>query len=358
MANHIICCHNLSHRYDETPVIEGFELCVNEGEFVALLGRSGSGKTTLLRLIAGFERPTQGTIEIAGRLVAGNGVFIPPEKRRVGMVFQDYALFPHLTVLENIRYGLRDAGADKRAQEVLELVGLDGLADRMPGELSGGQQQRVALARALAPEPPVLLLDEPLSNLDAALRERTRAELRALLKEVGITAVFVTHDQEEAFHLSDRIAILDRGRLQQVGTPEELYHQPVNAFVAAFVGQANFLEGRLLERRGSVALVEVAGSARWEVELGGGGAAERLRVMSRPEALRLTPAPAEGDAGALPGRVVDRRFAGGATYYRVLLDGGEEIIAAITGRQPELATDRVGVELLPGGTARAYPHDG
>ncbi len=243
MANHIICCHNLSHRYDETPVIEGFELCVNEGEFVALLGRSGSGKTTLLRLIAGFERPTQGTIEIAGRLVAGNGVFIPPEKRRVGMVFQDYALFPHLTVLENIRYGLRDAGADKRAQEVLELVGLDGLADRMPGELSGGQQQRVALARALAPQPAVVLLDEPFSNLDAGLRARLRVELRDILQEAGATAIFVTHDQEEALSLADRVAVLRQGRIEQFAPPEALYRLPATREIAEFVGEANFVPG-------------------------------------------------------------------------------------------------------------------
>src|SRR5690606_35663533 len=217
--------------------------CVNEGEFVALLGRSGSGKTTLLRLIAGFERPTQGTIEIAGRLVAGNGVFIPPEKRRVGMVFQDYALFPHLTVLENIRYGLRDAGADKRAQEVLELVGLDGLADRMPGELSGGQQQRVALARALAPQPAVVLLDEPFSNLDAGLRARLRVELRDILQEAGATAIFVTHDQEEALSLAGRVAVLRQGRIEQFAPPEALYRLPATREIAEFVGEANFVPG-------------------------------------------------------------------------------------------------------------------
>jgi ABC-type Fe3+/spermidine/putrescine transport system ATPase subunit len=223
--------------------------------------------------------------------------------------------------------------------------------------LSGGQQQRVALARALAPEPPVLLLDEPLSNLDAALRERTRAELRALLKEVGITAVFVTHDQEEAFHLSDRIAVFDRGRLQQVGTPEELYHQPSNAFVAAFVGQANFLDGTVVEWREGCALCELPGGARWCVRADSLEVGSRVRVMTRPESLRLTEAPA-AEAGTLRGRVMDRRFAGGSTYYRVDLGGAGEVVAAITGPSGVAQPEQVGVELVPGATATAFPRTG
>ena len=218
-------------------------------------------------MIAGFETPTEGRIRIAEREVTR----LPPQKRGVGMVFQNYALFPHLDVRENIGFGLRSqdvprAEIERRVDRALELVGLAGYADRRVQQLSGGQQQRIALARALAPEPPLLLLDEPLSNLDAALRERTRTELRALLKRLGITAVFVTHDQEEAFALSDRIAVLRNGRLQQVGTPEELYHSPANPFVASFLGRANFLPARIVARNGSTAMGELAGGSRWPVQ--------------------------------------------------------------------------------------------
>jgi iron(III) transport system ATP-binding protein len=240
-------------------------------------------------------------------------------------------------------------------------VDLAGYEKRSVQALSGGQQQRVALARALAPEPPVLLLDEPLSNLDAALRERTRGELRALLKEVGITAIFVTHDQEEAFHLSDRIAVLDRGRLQQVGTAEELYHVPANPFVASFVGQANFLDARVVEQRGEEVVCELDGGLRWAVSAAGPAPAvgSRVRVMTRPESLRITPAgTADARAAAgLRGRVVDRRFAGGSTYYRVKLEGEGELIVAVTGRGDADCSGEVEVQLLPGATARVYPRE-
>src|SRR5690606_14197502 len=211
-----------------------------------------------LRMIAGFEVPTSGRILLDGRDVTS----LPPQRRGTGMVFQSYALFPHLDVFENVAFGLRAQGAPAasiapRVEGALARVDMAGYERRAIQALSGGQQQRVALARALAPEPPVLLLDEPLSNLDAALRERTRAELRALLKEVGITAIFVTHDQEEAFALSDRIAVMNAGRLQQLGTPETLYRSPANPFVASFVGRANFLDGRVVERDGEHGVAEV-----------------------------------------------------------------------------------------------------
>ncbi len=259
-----------------------FEL--RKGQLLALLGPSGCGKTTTLRLIAGFEAPDVGEIEIGGRLVAGPGTHTPPEKRRVGMVFQEYALFPHLSLGDNVSFGLRGYSGNpkRRVAEVLELVGLEGLEQRMPHELSGGQQQRVALARALAPEPDLVLLDEPFSNLDAGLRVRVRAEVRGILKHANATAVFVTHDQEEALSLVDQVAIMLDGTVRQVATPRQLYYQPASREVAAFIGDSNFLPG--------------SGHGRWvESELG------RLEtqvevwgpvdILVRPESIDVKPAP-------------------------------------------------------------------
>ncbi len=264
--------------------VADLSLEVAKGEILALLGPSGSGKTTTLRLLAGFETPDAGRILVEGEDLTP----LPPERRRFGMVFQNYALFPHLDVGENVGFGLRmDAGAKaRRIAEALAMVDLAGFERRAVTALSGGQQQRVALARSLAPEPRVLLLDEPLSNLDPALRERTRHELREAIQRVGITTVFVTHEQEEAFDLGDRVAVLDRGRLEQVGTPDELYDRPATAFVAGFVGRANVLPGALLG--------EPAGA----------------RVLVRPEAMRL-------GEGPLAGAVTARRFAGGFAYFTV-----------------------------------------
>ncbi|HEX2095561.1 MAG TPA: ABC transporter ATP-binding protein, partial [Longimicrobiaceae bacterium] len=216
----------------------------------------------------------------------------------------------------------------RRAERALERVELAGYGRRRVQELSGGQQQRVALARALAPEPRLLLLDEPLSNLDAGLRERTRVELRALLKELGITAVFVTHDQEEAFALADRVAVLDRGRLQQHGTPEALYGAPANAFVAGFIGRANFLPAVVESRESDRVVCRLEGGARWEARAGDGAPAPgaTVRLMVRPEALRILPESTEGDNTALPGRVLDRRFAGAASFYRVAVEGAEVLV--------------------------------
>jgi ABC-type Fe3+/spermidine/putrescine transport system ATPase subunit len=257
---------------------------VARGEILALLGPSGSGKTTTLRLLAGFEVPDAGRILVEGEDVTP----LPPERRRFGMVFQNYALFPHLDVGENVGFGLRMDAAQKarRVAEALAMVDLAGFERRAVTALSGGQQQRVALARSLAPEPRVLLLDEPLSNLDPALRERTRRELREAIQRVGITTVFVTHEQEEAFDLGDRVAVLNRGRLEQVGTPDELYDRPATAFVAGFVGRANVLPGSLV------------------------GEPSGVRVLVRPEAMRL------GD-GPLAGEVTARRFAGGFAFFTV-----------------------------------------
>ena len=230
-----IRARGLTKAFGDVVALDNFSLDVWEGSLLTLLGPSGCGKTTALRVLAGFEQAA-GSVEIRGRLVLAPDVFVPPEKRRVGMVFQDYALFPHMSVAANVAYGL-DRGADKkRVSDVLDLVGLTPLADRMPNELSGGQQQRVALARAIAPEPDVILLDEPFSNLDAALRDRVRREMKSILAEAGTTAVLVTHDQEEALATSDLVAVMYRGRVVQVDSPAELYTRPSDPWIAEFLG--------------------------------------------------------------------------------------------------------------------------
>lgn len=250
MAN--IQIANVSKSYGEKTVLSDFSLDLNDGECFTLLGPSGCGKTVLLRLIAGFERPEQGTILIDGQTVtdAARGVSEPPDKRALGMVFQDYAVWPHMSVFDNIAYPLKLSGCDatalrERTLRAVNLVGLTGLEERLPSQLSGGQQQRVALARALVSEPRLLLLDEPLNNLDANLREEMRFEIKALQQKLGITILYVTHDQEIALAIADRIAVMDEhGRLRQIGSPEEIYEQPVDDFVFRFLGIANFLPVR------------------------------------------------------------------------------------------------------------------
>ncbi|HVR96416.1 MAG TPA: ABC transporter ATP-binding protein [Thermoanaerobaculia bacterium] len=309
----------LDKSFGAQRVLHGLSLAVEKGEVLALLGPSGSGKTTALRLVAGFERPDAGRIEVGGEDVTT----FPPARRNFGMVFQHYALFPHLTVGENVAFGLetRGLGRDevrRRVGEALSLVDLAGFEGRRVGEISGGQQQRVALARALAPEPRVLLLDEPLSNLDPTLRERTRRELKRAIQRVGITTVLVTHEQEEAFDLGDRVAVLQGGLLHQVGGPEDLYERPATRFVAGFVGRASGLPGTF--RAGKVHLRD---GIAWEgvpaETLADGSAAE---LVVRPESLDFVPA---GSPGALPGRVTERRYAGPVTYFLVALQDGLEI---------------------------------
>ena len=352
----------LTKKFGDTTAVDGLSLDVKPGEFLTLLGPSGCGKTTTLRLVAGFEQPTAGRIELNGRDITR----LPAERRGIGMVFQNYALFPHLNVFENVAFGLRTRGLPRseirrRVGEALELVELAGFEERRVQELSGGQQQRVALARALAPEPPVLLLDEPLSNLDAALREKTRAELRALLKRLGITAIFVTHDQEEAFALSDRIAILEAGRLRQVGTPESLYHEPASPFVAAFLGRANFLAGRVVAVEGDAVLCEVAGGVRWRAKLPGawrpsgngtGGAGVAARLMVRPESLRLGRC-IERNPLDLEGIVLERRFAGAVTQYRVKAGDAELLVHG--GPADARPGEEVVVRLAEGTLPLAFP---
>jgi iron(III) transport system ATP-binding protein len=277
----VVQCRELTKHFGPVRAVDRVTLAVNEGEVLALLGPSGCGKTTTLRLVAGFARPDDGSVTLAGEEVAGPSRFVPPERRRVGVVFQDYALFPHLSVAQNIGYGVRDrAVRATRVGEMLELVGLTAEAGRMPHELSGGQQQRVAMARALAPEPALVLLDEPFSNLDAALRARVRGEVRAILREAGATAVFVTHDQEEALSLADRIAVMRTGRVLQVDEPSRLYAYPADRFVATFVGDADLLPGEI----DGDAVATTVGRLRLAEVNGLTGAVE---VAVRPERVRL-----------------------------------------------------------------------
>src|SRR5688572_18228353 len=250
----MIRLEGVTKRFGDETAVGSASLCVGRGEVVALLGPSGCGKTTLLRLVAGFERPDSGSVEVAGRTVAGAGTWVEPEQRRVGMVFQDYALFPHLTVAENVGFGLPRRQRPVRVPELLSIVGLDGLGRRYPHELSGGQQQRVALARALAPSPELVLLDEPWSNVDPFLRESLRAEVTDIMRPLGVTVVLVTHDREEAFSLADRIALMRDGTIVQEGTAEQLYFAPASRWAAEFVGAANVLSGRVVAGRVETAI--------------------------------------------------------------------------------------------------------
>jgi ABC-type Fe3+/spermidine/putrescine transport system ATPase subunit len=313
--------------FGSTPVLRGVSLDVAEGEVLALLGPSGSGKTTLLRLLAGFEEADAGSIRLGGADVTR----LPPARRGVGMVFQHYALFPHLDVGENVAFGLHGRGLSRdesarRVAEVLALVDLAGYERRAVSALSGGQQQRVALARALAPAPRLLLLDEPLSNLDPTLRERTRRKLQEVLRRLGITTVLVTHEQEEAFDLAQRVAVLWGGELQQVGAPEELHERPANRTVAGFVGRANFLRGRLRRGAGDGWEVAFADGVAWPGELVAAlpplQESDEAELMLRPESLAFV---APGTENVLAGRVVERRYAGATSRFRVEAADGLEV---------------------------------
>ncbi|MCK9495885.1 MAG: ABC transporter ATP-binding protein [Dehalococcoidia bacterium] len=299
-----VSADGLACRLGNVEAVRDLTLQVMEGELFAILGPSGSGKTTALRLIAGFEAPTAGTLSLFGEEVASASHMVPPEKRRVGMVFQDYALFPHLRVAENVAYGLpRSADRDARVREVLELTRLGGMGDRDIHQLSGGEQQRVALARALAPEPRIILLDEPFSNLDQSLRAHVRAEVREILKHAGATAILVTHDQEEALSIADRVAFMWGGRVEQVGTPDEVYSRPATLHTAEFIGDANVLhlpveDGRVAFPFGDLPAPE---------------GARQAVVIVRPEDLQIQPA-------GVYGHVVAREYYGHDQVLHVRLE--------------------------------------
>jgi iron(III) transport system ATP-binding protein len=324
-----IHCHALDKRFDTVQALEGFELEVLRGSIVSLLGPSGCGKTTALRAIAGFTDPDAGTITIGEREVFGQGGSTPPERRRVGMVFQDYALFPHMTVAANVAYGL-GSGEEGRAAAALSLVGLAGMGNRMPHELSGGEQQRVALARALAPQPDVILLDEPFSNLDATLRGRMRRDVRQILREAETTAVLVTHDQEEALSVADVVAVMRAGRVLQIADPVELYRRPVSPWVASFVGDAQFVDG---EADLGKITIPLGVFPHHGVERG------PVQVLIRPEWVH----PTQRHDGVA--KVVDREFYGHDQLVMLRLPDGGTLNARV-GTYPRLEIgDRVDVGL-------------
>jgi iron(III) transport system ATP-binding protein len=315
----ILQLHQVTRQYSRHahPAVCSISLSLCCGDLLALLGPSGCGKTTLLRLIAGFETPQDGTIAITERPVAGNGQWVPPERRGVGMVFQDYALFPHLTVRQNIEFGLGNrAHSASRVKDVLAIVRLVGLENRYPHQLSGGQQQRVALARAIAPNPSLILLDEPLSNLDVQVRLQLRQELRAILKAAGASAIFVTHDQEEALSIADQVAVMCQGRLEQIGTPEQLYQQPASRFVAEFVTQANLIPA---QRQGKVWQTEIGAIAIGSDQFS--SLPDQSDLMLRQEDLVLTPDPHSSIT------IIDRQFLGREYSYGLQLPSGRTIIA-------------------------------
>ena len=322
-----VSLQGVSKCYGRSPAVDHVDLEIAESEFVVLLGPSGCGKTTTLRMIAGFIRPSTGRILIGGKDVTN----VPPRKRNIGMVFQNYALFPNMSVADNIGFGLRErrsgrAEIRRRVDELLELIQLSGAGQRYPSELSGGQQQRVALARALAYSPQLLLMDEPLSALDLKLRESMQLELHRLQQELGITTIFVTHDQQEAMTLSDRIAIILNGKVEQVGKPQELYFRPRTKFVADFIGKNNSLRGVVSDANSAVCSVDLRAGAKVTVNgcaAFGPGTAVELSI--RPEDLRLVQK-GETCAYGLAGQVQERRFLGNIEHYFLVLGSGEKIL--------------------------------
>ena len=338
MADSFLSIQHVKKNFGDLTVVQDFNLDVETGEFVSFLGPSGCGKTTVLRMVAGFEEPTAGSIVIAGKDVTR----LKPNQRNIGMVFQAYALFPNLTVAQNIAFGLKVAGmpradTDARVAEMLNLIKLPQFGDRYPYQLSGGQQQRVALARAIAPKPKLLLLDEPLSALDAKVRVSLRDEIRSIQKELGITTVFVTHDQEEALSISDRIVVMYGGKAEQVGTPFEIYNRPATKFVANFVGTLNVLEGTVTDA--SAGKVKVgAGEVLLKGKLNGSKAGDSLSLALRPEAISLGRQP--GRDATLGGEISEVSFLGSVIRVRVGL--GKDAVSLDTFNSPASPPPRVG----------------
>ena len=333
----LLAVRDLRHAYGSNEVIRGLSLSLAKGTIGCLLGASGCGKTTVLRCIAGFEPVQAGEIWLNGQLVSRRGVRTPTEARRVGMVFQDYALFPHLTIAENIGFGLREgdrAARARRVDETLETVRLGGLRDKYPDELSGGQQQRIALARALAPRPDLLLLDEPFSNLDVEFRTQLSVEVREILKQQNTTAILVTHDQHEAFNLADEIGIMHDGAIEQWDTPYRLYHEPVNRYVADFVGQGVFLPGTVLPE------------ARIRLELGvfqantsGWPQGTEVDVLLRPDDIL------HDDASPLQAKVLHKAFRGAQFLYTLQLPAGGRVMSLVPSHHNHAIGERIGIRL-------------
>ena len=330
---------NVKKSFGKSVVIREFTDTFQDGEFVTLLGPSGCGKTTLLRMIAGFEKPTSGEIRIDGKTVSGNGTFVPPEQRGIGMVFQSYAVWPHMTVFDNVAYPLRIRKMPKqeiseRVNRILETVHLEKHADHMPARLSGGQQQRIALGRALVAEPRVLLLDEPLSNLDAKLREEMRFEIKSIQEKLGITVVYVTHDQSEAMTMSDRVAVIRSGIAQQVGSPMEIYQNPANQFIADFVGKISFLKGTSADGKicidGTDDVLSYSGTITGQVDVG-----------IRPENIRIV----QGNA-QMHGTIVSEFFMGESCDCRVRVGDAEVRVHAASADYTKLGRGTpVGLDL-------------
>lgn len=334
----------LTKRFGETTAVDSMNLHVEEGSLTTFLGPSGCGKTTTLRMVAGLETPTAGSIRIGNQVVAGDGVLMPPEKREIGMVFQSYAIWPHMTVFDNVAYPLQVRRRPRkeiaeRTIEALEVVRLDEYAKRYPAQLSGGQQQRVAVARAIVFEPRILLFDEPLSNLDAKLRETMRIELRELQQRLGVTTLYVTHDQQEALAISDRVAVMELGRIVQVGNPQEIYESPVNKFVADFVGWTNFLPATVANGGVEVGGVKVSCDVP-----DGLAAGQSVDLSIRPVDVRVTDEPSAGE-NALTGELRATMYMG--KYLICDIDLGEHVVQAYAD---------LGQNLTPGSQVRIRFH--
>ena len=338
MKEPIISLSNISVSFDGEPVLKNFNLSIRDGEFVTLLGSSGCGKTTALRTIAGFIKPDSGDVYFEGKKIT----MLPPHKRNVNTIFQKYALFPHLNVYDNIAFGMRlkkksEAEIKKTVNDMLHMVNLNGMAHRGVGQLSGGQQQRVAIARALANEPKVLLLDEPLSALDLKLRKDMQNELKKIQQAIGITFIFVTHDQEEALSMSDTVVVMDKGDIQQIGTPIDIYNEPKNAFVADFIGESNILDGTMIDDY----LVEVAGQRFKSLDSGFGKMAP-VDIVIRPEDIDVVEASSKG--AHINGEVTSVTFKG--VHYEIIVDV-DGFKWMIQSTDPQKVGDKIGLALTP-----------
>ncbi len=337
MSKPILELKNISLAYDRQMVVKSVSFSLKKGQIGCLLGASGCGKTTILRAIAGFEPLVGGEIHLNKQLVSRQGWTLPPEKRSVGMVFQDYALFPHLSVFDNVAFGLRGMERSERLiriNEILDMVGLGETHNRFPHELSGGQQQRVALARSLALRPELLVMDEPFSNLDVTLRERLSMEVRDILKEFGITALIVTHNQSEAFALADEVGVMDRGEMQQWNTPHSIYHRPATPFVAQFVGEGVLLPGKVRMGRGvETGLGMLCGGVELE-----GPEGSSVSVLIRPEDV------VHDDSSAVKAEVLRRTFRGANVLYSLRLENGDQVLALVPSHCEHSAGEKIGIQ--------------